>query len=413
MISITQRGLIAAIAGLLLFGGCATVPPGNKPTSSESPPVLCPPPSIPPPSPPVHPPVTQNLRPADWSALPGWQDDQLVSAWNTWLQSCNALKAKPQWQVVCAAAAGLQPGDNETVRAYFQTWFNVYQSLQPDGSAQGLVTGYYEPLLNGSRIPSPDYPVPLYRAPPDLLDIDLSSVYPELKHMRLRGRLQGNKIVPYWNRADIDGNERPLAGNELVWVDDPVEAFFLQIQGSGRIHLTDGTMMQVGYANQNGYPYRAIGHVLVQRGELKLEQASMQNIKAWGRAHPQQLPELLSQNPSYVFFKELPDSSGPLGALGLPLTGGRSIAVDARAIPLGAPVWLATTRPQSDAPMDLLVMAQDTGGAIHGNVRADFYFGFGDAAGKQAGKMKQQGQMWVLLPKTMVVDTPQAQAAGQ
>ncbi|MHB8846978.1 MAG: murein transglycosylase A [Burkholderiales bacterium] len=397
-----HRGLIAGITGMLLLGGCASAPPVNK-TIPGSAPVLCPPTPVPAPAPIPRLPVTQNLRPADWNALPGWQNDQLLSAWNTWLQSCNVLKAKPDWQVVCAAAANLQPSDTDTVRTYFQTWFNVYQSLQPDGAAQGLVTGYYEPLLHGSRTPSPDYPVPLYRTPPDLLNIDLSSVYPELKHMRLRGRLQGNTVVPYLDRAEIDGSQRPLAGNELVWVDDPVEAFFLQIQGSGRIQLNDGTMMQIGYANQNGYPYRAIGHVLVQRGELKLEQASMQNIKAWGRAHPEQLPELLSQNPSYVFFKQLPDSNGPLGALGLPLTGGRSIAVDSRAVPLGAPVWLATTQPQSDTPMDLLVMAQDTGGAIHGNVRADFYFGFGDAAGKLAGKMKQQGQMWVLLPKTMTV----------
>lgn len=411
---ITQHGMIAGIAGLLMLGGCATTaPPGNKTAPAVSPSVLCPPPSAPPPAPVARPPVTENLRPADWSALPGWQDDQLSSAWNAWLQSCNALKSKPDWQVVCAAAASLQPGDNDTVRTYFQTWFNVYQSLQTDGTTQGLVTGYYEPLLHGSRTPSPDYPVPLYRTPPDLLNIDLSSVYPELKHMRLRGRLQGNTVVPYLARTEIDDNQRPLAGNELVWVDDPVEAFFLQIQGSGRIQLNDGTRIQIGYANQNGYPYRAIGHILVQRGELKLEQASMQNIKAWGRTHPQQLPELLSQNPSYVFFKELPDSSGPLGALGLPLTGGRSVAVDSRAVPLGAPVWLVTTQPQSDTPMNLLVMAQDTGGAIHGNVRADFYFGFGDAAGKRAGKMKQQGQMWVLLPKTMAVTTPAPPVAGQ
>lgn len=413
MITNMQRGL-AGIAGLLMLGGCATTaPPGNKTAPAVAPPVLCPPPSAPPPTPVARPPVTENLRPADWSALPGWQDDQLSSAWNAWLQSCNALKAKPDWQAVCAAAASLQPGDNDTVRTYFQTWFNVYQSLQTDGTTQGLVTGYYEPLLHGSRTPSPDYPVPLYRTPPDLLNIDLSSVYPELKHMRLRGRLQGNTVVPYLARTEIDDNQRPLAGNELVWVDDPVEAFFLQIQGSGRIQLNDGTRMQIGYANQNGYPYRAIGHILVQRGELKLEQASMQNIKAWGRTHLQQLPELLSQNPSYVFFKELPDSSGPLGALGLPLTDGRSVAVDSRAVPLGAPVWLATTQPKSDKSMNLLVMAQDTGGAIHGNVRADFYFGFGDAAGKLAGKMKQQGQMWVLLPKTMAVTTPKPPVAGQ
>ncbi|MHB1676145.1 MAG: murein transglycosylase A [Sulfuriferula sp.] len=393
-------GLLAGVFGMFMLGGCATAPPARVPLA-ETVPVLCPAPPSPAPVPAIT--VTPNLRAADWSALPGWQDDQLLSAWDSWLQSCAVLKSQPDWQAVCAAAANLLPASDAAVRAFFQSWFSVYQSLQADGSTQGLVTGYYEPLLQGSRTPSPAYPVPLYAVPGDLLTVDLSAVYPELKHMRLRGRLSGNKVIPYLSRAEIDSAQRPLAGDELVWVDNAVEAFFLQIQGSGKIHLTDGTMMQVGYANQNGYPYRAIGRVLVERGELKLEQASMQNIKAWGRRNPQKLPELLSQNPSYVFFKELPDTAGPIGALGVPLTGGRSIAVDSRALPLGAPVWLATMEPESNTPLNRLVLAQDTGGAIHGNVRADFYFGFGNTAGKQAGKMKQQGQMWVLLPKTMTV----------
>ena len=396
-----RLGLLASLFGLALLTGCTTTAPLPSPPPHISALVLCPVPQITPPPPVAT--VTPNLRAADWSALPGWNSDQLLTAWHSWLLSCTALQGKPDWQAVCAAAANLQPTSNAEVRTFFQTWFNVYQSLQPDGSTQGLVTGYYEPLLQGSLTPSAAYPIPLYAAPNDLLTVDLSSVYPELKYMRLRGRLSGHKVVPYYSRAEIDGAQHPLAGNELVWVDDPVEAFFLQIQGSGRVQLPDGSMMQVGYADQNGYPYRAIGRVLVERGELSLAQASMQNIKAWGRNNPAKLPELLAQNPSFVFFKQLPNGIGPLGALGVPIIGGRSIAVDARAIPLGAPVWLATTEPLSDVAMNRLVLAQDTGGAIHGNVRADFFFGFGDAAGKQAGKMKQQGQMWVLLPKTMPV----------
>ena len=398
--------IVAAMLSMLWLSGCtttatlpATVP--VKPVSPVPAAALCPLPVTPAPVPIAT--VTQNFRLADWDALPGWTDDRVLNAWNSWLQSCVALHVKPDWQAVCAAATSLQPTSDEAVRGYFQIWFNVYQSIQPDGTTQGLVTGYYEPLLHGSLTASADYPIPLYAPPADLLTIDLSSVYPELKHMRLRGRLDGNKVIPYLSRAEIDSPIRPLAGNELVWVDDAVEAFFLQIQGSGRIQLTDGSMMQIGYADQNGYPYRGIGRVLVERGELRLEQASMQNIKAWGRNNPDKLPELLAQNPSYVFFKQLPDNTGPLGALGVPLAGGRSIAVDARAIPIGAPVWLATTAPLSPVAMNRLVLAQDTGGAIRGNVRADFYFGFGDAAGKQAGSMKQQGQMWVLLPKTMAV----------
>ncbi|MDR3391094.1 MAG: murein transglycosylase A [Sulfuriferula sp.] len=384
---------------VLLLGGCATVPPPVA-SSVQCTPAVTVPPAVTPPAPTV----TPNLQAVDWDALPGWNDDQELAAWNGWLQSCAALQAKPDWQAVCAAAQALKPADNEAVRSYFQTWFNVYQSLQADGNPDGLITGYYEPLLHGSRVATPAYPIPLYAVPKDLLTIDLAGVYPELKNMRLRGRLEGNKVVPYLSRAEIDGSATPLAGDELVWVDNPVEAFFLQIQGSGRVQLPDGSMMRVGYADQNGYPYRSIGRVLVDRGELSMDQVSMQGIKAWGKKHPDKLAELLAQNPSFVFFKVLPDANGgPLGALGVPLVDGRSIAVDTRAIPLGVPVWLATTEPSSTVAMNRLVLAQDTGGAIRGNVRADFFWGFGDAAGKQAGMMKQTGRMWVLLPKTMTV----------
>ena len=385
---------VLSVLLLAMLGACVTQPtppviPGAKPV----PPIA------------VTPPIASiALTISTWEALPGWQDDNLLDAWPAWLESCAKLKSKPEWQAVCAASEALKPTDAATVRTFFESQFALYQSRQADGSENGLITGYYEPLLHGSLTPSAKYSIPLYGPPADLLTVDLSSVYPQLKHMRLRGRLQGNKVVPYLDRADIDDGSNPLKGNELVWVDNPVEAFFLQIQGSGRIQLPDGRMIRVGYADQNGYPYRSIGRVLAERGELPLAQTSMQNIKQWGKNHSDKLPELLAQNPSYVFFRELPNNgSGPLGALGVPITGGRSIAVDARAIPLGAPVWLDTTVPSSDQPLDRLVMAQDTGGAIRGNVRADFFWGFGNEAGAIAGRMKQTGRMWVLLPKDMPV----------
>jgi len=197
----------------------------------------------------------------------------------------------------------------------------------------------------------------------------------------------------------IDGEGRPLAGQELCWVNDPVELFFLQIQGSGRILFEDGSRVMVNYAEQNGHPYRSIGKWLLDRGAMSRDQMSMQNIKAWARANPQLVGDLLSQNPSYVFFRELPaDVASPPGALGVPLTPERSVAVDPRYTPLGAPVFLATTWPNSDRPLYRLMMAQDTGGAIKGPVRADFFWGLGDAAGIQAGRMKQPLRMWVLLP---------------
>lgn len=193
-----------------------------------------------------------------------------------------------------------------------------------------------------------------------------------------------------------------LRGKEIAWVEDPIDLFFLQIQGSGRIKLENGQMLRVGYADQNGYPYRSIGRWLIERGELPLEKASMQGIKEWARTHPEQLKDLLNYNASYVFFRELPgDLPGPIGAQGVPLTPGRSVAIDARYVPLGAPVYLATTRPNSTVPLNRLMMAQDTGGAIRGPVRADFFWGFGDEAGREAGRMKQELRMWMLLPNGM------------
>lgn len=249
----------------------------------------------------------------------------------------------------------------------------------------------------------------MHRAPADLLTIDLAGLYPELKNLRLRGRVVGNRIVPYFSRAELEQQNR-LAGMELLWVDDPIEAFFLQVQGSGRVLLEDSKeIVRVAYADQNGHPYRSIGRYLIERGELTLEQASMQGIKAWAAANPGRLRELLHANPSYVFFREekITDSTkGPKGALGVPLTPQRSIAIDPVYIPLGAPVFLATTQPNSPATLRRLMVAQDTGGAIRNPVRADFFWGFGPDAGELAGRMKQPGQMWVLLPLVLAVSAP-------
>ena len=215
-------------------------------------------------------------------------------------------------------------------------------------------------------------------------------------------------MIPYWSRADIDAGRAPLDGKTLVYVDDPVEAFFLQIQGSGRVQLADGSVIRVGYADQNGHPFRSIARVLIDRGEISADRASMQGIKAWARANPAKLPALLEENPSYVFFREVapfPPGSleagidGPIGTLGVPLAAGRTIAVDPRSVPLGAPVYLATTWPLSTMPLDRLVLAQDTGGAIRGAIRADFFWGFGADAGRDAGRMRQDGRMWILWPK--------------
>jgi len=335
-----------------------------------------------------------------WEMLPNWQSINLALSWSAFLESCDALKNRPHWQDICAAAAQVPPDDSSAQRAFYQQWFVPYQLFNADGSDQGLITGYYEPQLRGSRVKTKRYRYPLYGVPDDLLTIDLSDVYPQLKGMRLRGRLEGNRVVPYYDRAAIDARPRSLKGHVLFWVDNAVDLFFLQVQGSGRIELPDGTLVKVGYANQNGYPYVSIGRKLVDMGEMTLDQASMQSIKDWAEKNPDKLSTLLEQNPSYVFFRELPDGlDGPIGALGVPLTEEYSLAVDRSIVPLGAPVFLATTEPDSNVPLNRLMLAQDTGGAIKGGVRADFFWGFGDPAGEQAGRMKQQGKMWVLFPK--------------
>jgi membrane-bound lytic murein transglycosylase A len=253
----------------------------------------------------------------------------------------------------------------------------------------------------------------VFGPPEDMIVVELAEIYPELKHLRLRGRLEGRKLVPYYSRAEWEPQESKRSPEALLWVDDPIDLFFMQIQGSGQVQLADGSRVRLNYADQNGHPYRSIGRWLIDKGELKAEQASMQGIKAWAKANPARLTELLNTNPSLVFFRELPvTGSGPQGAMGLALTPERSVAVDPRHVPLGAPIWLATTKPNSTLALNRLMVGQDTGGAIRGVVRADFYWGSGVGAGNQAGKMRQQGRMWVLLPRGYVPDSTKNTAAN-
>lgn len=345
------------------------------------------------------------LKPANWSDIDGFAEDDLSAAWGAWTQSCSTLMNKPQWQAVCATAKTLKKPNKQVVQAYFVQNFNVYSATNLDGTDTGLITGYYEPLLKGSRTKSSQYPYPLYRQPNDLVTVELGDVYPELKNKRVRGKLvankqDGQKLVPYMTRAEIEATPAPLAGSELLWINDIIDVFFLQVQGSGLVKLDNGENVHVGYADQNGQIYNSIGRILVDRGELTLDQASMQGIKNWARSNMNKLRDLLNSNPSYVFFRELPAGlPGPLGALGVPISAERSVAVDPKFVPLGVPLFLSTTQPNSTTPLKRLMVAQDTGGAIKGGVRADFFWGAGDDAGKLAGAMKQTGKIWVLLPK--------------
>jgi peptidoglycan lytic transglycosylase A len=353
------------------------------------------------------PPTAQRVNTyeaVDFGALPGWKNGEQAAAWPALLVSCQALRWREAWRGACARAQELRSPTDDEARRFLEEQFVPWRLANADGAVDGLVTGYYEPVLRGSRSKIAPFVHPLYGPPDDLLTIDLSTTNPELRGMRLRGRVDGKRVVPYYTRAEIARGAAPVAGKEILWVDDPIEAFFLQIQGSGRIQLPGGQTLRLGYADQNGHPFQSIGRFLVERGELKLGETSMQAIKTWAAANPQRVEDLLDQNPSFVFFRELSiadPASGPIGAQGVPLVAGRSIAVDTRYVQLGTPVFLATTLPASTTPLTRLVLAQDSGGAIRNPVRADFFWGSGAEAGALAGRTRQQGRMWILLPKGM------------
>ena len=343
-----------------------------------------------------------------WKNLAGWQEDRLAEAWPALLSSCNKLENSDDiWRDLCLEARLLgEPSDDEA-RAFFETRFIARRVVAGDDeNDDGLITGYYEPMLEGSHVKTARFRYPVYRRPDDLLVIDLGDLYEELKGKRVRGRLQGdNRVVPYFSREQIENGGSPLKGKEIAWVEDPVSLFFLHIQGSGVIRLQDDTLMAVGYHDQNGHPYYAIGRRLIEEKQIKQEDMSMQAIREWLVNNPDRAANLLNDNPSYVFFDVRPSTeSGPIGSLGVPLMAERSIAVDRRVIRLGLPVWLDTTLPANDPekkespPYRRLVFAQDTGGAINGSIRADLFWGRGPQAGEVAGRMRQPGSLYVLTP---------------
>lgn len=381
--SLSFSGLLVSLA--LFLSACTTTTdiPSTTPATTPEQPV-------------------RELRRMDFAALPGWENDKVTEAWPAFMNSCRVLKKRAQWQEICQVAEKVNAEDEGQIREFFERTLEPWQVVLSNGNDTGMTTGYYEPLLHGSRTRNAQYQTPLYGVPTDLVVVDMAASYPQLKGLRLRGRLDGRRLVPYLTRGEIRESGR-LAGKEIVWVNDPVDAFFLQVQGSGRVLIAEsGETIRLAYADQNGHPYRSIGRYLVGRGEMKLEEASAQRIKKWLSENPARFNEVLDANPSYVFFREEKLENpgiGPNGAMGVPLTGGRSVAVDPRHIPLGVPLFVDTTAPNSDIPLQRMVMAQDTGGAIKGVLRLDYFWGFGSQAGEMAGKMKQPVRIWMLLPK--------------
>ncbi|HTR18253.1 MAG TPA: murein transglycosylase A [Acetobacteraceae bacterium] len=359
-------------------------------------------------------PPALSLRQVGFDAVPGWAGDRQAEAMPALLRGCERLLDLPQaqelggqglaadlggrawqWRGVCQAARAVPPGDDAAARRYFETWFAVWR-VGDRGEEEARFTGYYEPEVAGSRVRRGPYQVPVLARPRDLVqqtDADGKPVF---------GRMQGGLLVPYYDRAEIEAGALDAQDLSIVYLSDPVDLFFLQIQGAGRIRLPDGRIMRVAYAGKNGRPYVPIGRLMVERHLLAPDQVSMQSVRAWLLAHPDQAKALMDENPSYVFFRVVPDvppAEGPPGALGVDLTAGRSAAVDRSFIPLGAPVYVDTTDPLTSAPLQRLALAQDLGTDITGPVRADIFFGDGDEAAARAGHLHASGGFYLLLPR--------------
>ena len=348
------------------------------------------------------------LKPVAFADLPGWAEDRHAEALPALRRSCAKPLRYPtkvedgeerfgrpeDWRSVCAEAARIDAG---AAREFFERRFRPFQVVGADGES-GLITGYYEPELSGARRRSDAYPVPLHTRPKDLVTVRLSDFGGDFGDERLAGRVEGGRLKPYYDRAQIADGALDGERVEIVWVADPVAAFFLQIQGSGRVRLPDGEILRLGYAATNGRPYTAIGRVLVAEGALEREEVSLQSIRAWLRANPGEQRRVMDRNRSYVFFREVA-GEGPVGTQGVPLTPGRSLAVDRRYLPLGAPLWIDTVDPlDTSRPLRRLAVAQDTGGAIRGAVRGDLFWGAGLDAEERAGRMRSPGRYYVLLP---------------
>lgn len=398
--SLTLFGLAALVA---LLASCTTAPPSR--------------------------PDRVYLEAKSFADLPGWREENLPEVLPALLTSCKQILARKDseplgtammgsynpgkvkdWRPICRSAETLNPADPHRMKLYFQYWFQPYLVSGGTGP-EGLFTGYYEAELRGSLTRKNQYQYPLYGLPNDLIRINLGDFSSDLAGRKSSGRIQNGRFVPYHPRSQIEVGALKDQKIELVFVDDPDDAYFLAVQGSGRILLDDGSVMRVGYAGSNGQAYVSIGSILVDMGQIPLERVSLKSIREWLKAHPEARETLYNKNPSYVFFREIKSKNfdakdGPIGAMSIPLTAGASLAVDRRYIVLGLPMWLDLGESFGDSDHDRsiiqkLVVAQDTGGAIRGAVRGDLFYGFGEAAEQRSGSMRRMGSYYVFLPKSV------------
>lgn len=328
-----------------------------------------------------------NLKKVEWSELKEFQTDNLDEALMVFKKDC--MNPQPSLVNIC----NLSKDVNDS-KSFFINNFQPYKLYDNTNNDIGLITGYYEPLLYGSRVKTDKYKYPIYKTPNDLVIVDLSLIYPQLQGNLLKGKLLGNKVVPYDTREEIEKRDDLEA---ICYVDDKIKLFFLHVQGSGRVQLDSGEIINISYDNQNGRQYSSIGKKFITEGYLRKEEVSLQTIEQWLFQNQSKMDDMLNVNESYIFFQESNQSA--TGSLGVELVGKRNIAVDRSVIPLGYPVFLKTNNPLTNEKINRLVIAADTGGAIKGEIRADYFCGFGEDAEKLAGAMKERGELYLLLPK--------------
>ncbi|WP_404382329.1 murein transglycosylase A [Caenispirillum salinarum] len=378
------------------------------------------------PEPTAEGPPTAVLTRVSFEALPGFGADPVaealpaldrscerMAARNAWPDSAPSGLAEPSrglwpgadaWRAACAALLAVPKGDDAALRRVLMDEFAPYAVADParkpddEGPATpGTFTGYYEAELKAAREQGGPYQTPVYGVPQDLVTINPAAFDDSLPSTRLVGRVEDGRLVRYWTRAEIETGALEGRAPVLLWAESPVDLHVLHIQGSGRVALADGSTTRIGYAGNNGWGFVGIGRVMLDRGLVEPGKASMQDIRAWLKANPDQADSVMQANPRYIFFREI-TGAGPIGAQGVPLTPRRSMAVDPRFIAYGTPLWLDTVDPDGRL-LQRLMVAQDTGSAIRGQVRGDFFWGTGEAALEHAGRMKSTGRYYVLLPK--------------
>lgn len=358
-----------------------------------------------------------TYTPVAFDALPGWDADALAEALPAWRKSCARLAAQPDdkrigsaagtvadWRPVCAGLAAIPADDSNALRGFIEANL-VPLAVRGGADDPGLFTGYFEPIIEVSRARTPDYQEPIYALPRDHVSVRLEAFDPDLKGRRIVGRVENGKLVPYRQRGEIEAGAIRETADILFWARDVLDVFILQVQGSGIAQLPDGARTRIGFAGHNGHNYGSVGRWLIEKGELSAGRAGWEDIRAWLEANPQTMRDTLAVNRRFIFFREI-DGDGPTGAAGVTLTAERSMAVDPKHVPLNVPVWLDAEHPDGGADgtrrLQRLMLAQDTGNAIRGAVRGDFYWGTGRAALDKAGRMKSRGAYYILVPRGLV-----------